>query len=104
MIPFLSLKDVTALHGEEINAAVTRVVNSGWYLQGEKNETFEKNYAQFIVNTDGSVSDLELTEHLEAACDREVLRVLRMMPNWQAGVMNAKPCRTKVCIPVVFNM
>ncbi len=60
--------------------------------------------AQFIVNTDGSVSDLELTEHLEAACDREVLRVLRMMPKWQAGVMNAKPCRTKVCIPIVFNL
>ena len=59
--------------------------------------------AQFIVNTDGSVSDLELTEHLEVACDREVLRVLRMMPKWQAGVMNAKPCRTKVCIPIVFN-
>ena len=60
--------------------------------------------AQFIVNTDGSVSDLELTEHLETACDREVLRVLRMMPKWQAGVMNAKPCRTKVCIPIVFNL
>ena len=60
--------------------------------------------AQFIVNTDGSVSDLELTEHLEVACDREVLRVLRMMPKWQAGVMNAKPCRTKVCIPIVFNL
>ncbi len=60
--------------------------------------------AQFIVNTDGSVSDLELTEHLDASCDREVLRVLRMMPKWQAGVMNAKPCRTKVCIPIVFNL
>ena len=60
--------------------------------------------AQFIVNTDGSVSDLELVEHLDAACDREVLRVLRMMPKWQAGVMNAKPCRTKVCIPIVFNL
>ena len=60
--------------------------------------------AQFIVNVDGSVSDLELVEHLDAACDREVLRVLRMMPKWQAGVMNAKPCRTKVCIPIVFNM
>ena len=48
MIPFLSLKDVTALHGDEINAAVTRVVNSGWYLQGEENKRFEKNYAQFI--------------------------------------------------------
>lgn len=60
--------------------------------------------AQFIVNTDGTVSDLELMEHLEASCDREVLRVLRMMPKWQAGMMDAKPCRTKVCIPIVFNL
>lgn len=60
--------------------------------------------AQFVVNTDGSISDLELTEKLETSCDNEVLRVLRMMPRWQAGMMNAKPCRTKVCIPVVFNM
>ena len=48
MIPFLSLKDVTALHGDEINAAVSRVVNSGWYLQGEENKRFEENYANFI--------------------------------------------------------
>ena len=60
--------------------------------------------AQFVVNTDGSIRDLELTEKLETSCDNEVLRVLRMMPKWQAGMMNAKPCRTKVCIPVVFNM
>lgn len=48
MISFLSLKDVTALHGAEINEAVTRVVNSGWYLQGEENKHFEENYAKFI--------------------------------------------------------
>lgn len=48
MIPFLSLKDVTALHGAEINEAVTRVVNGGWYLQGKENETFEANYSKFI--------------------------------------------------------
>ena len=48
MIPFLSLKDVTALHGVEINEAVNRVVNSGWYLQGRENEQFEENYSKFI--------------------------------------------------------
>ena len=48
MIPFLSLKDVKALHGAEINEAVTRTIESGWYLQGKENEQFEKNYAQFI--------------------------------------------------------
>lgn len=47
-IPFLSLKDVTALHGAEINEAVSRVVNGGWYLQGKENEKFEANYAKFI--------------------------------------------------------
>ncbi len=47
-IPFLSLKDVTALHGAEINEAVNRVVNGGWYLQGKENEIFETNYARFI--------------------------------------------------------
>ena len=60
--------------------------------------------AQFIVNKDGSVSDLELVQKLEPSCDREVLRVLRMMPKWQAGLMDAKPCRTKVCIPIVFSL
>ena len=47
-IPFLSLHDVTALHGAEINEAVTRVVNNGWYLQGAENEKFEKDYAEYI--------------------------------------------------------
>lgn len=48
MIPFLSLKDVTALHGAEINEAVNRVVNGGWYLQGKESERFEENYSNFI--------------------------------------------------------
>lgn len=47
-IPFLSLKDVTALHGAEIQDAVKRVVESGWYLQGQENARFEKEYAAFI--------------------------------------------------------
>lgn len=47
-IPFLFLKDVTALHGAEINEAVTRVVNNGWYLQGAENDKFEKDYSEFI--------------------------------------------------------
>ncbi len=47
-VPFLSLKDVTDLHGAEINEAVSRVVNSGWYLQGKENERFEADFAKFI--------------------------------------------------------
>lgn len=39
---------MTASHGAEINEAVSRVVNSGWYLQGKENEKFEKDFAEYI--------------------------------------------------------
>ena len=78
--------------------------NLKYPVTAQKRKVKGRVVAQFIVNTDGSVSDLELTEKLETSCDNEVLRVLRMMPKWQAGMMNAKPCRTKVCIPIVFNL
>lgn len=48
MIKFLDLQKVTLLHGEEIREAVSRVINSGWYLQGKENEAFEQQYADYI--------------------------------------------------------
>ena len=47
-VPFLSLKDVTAMHAVEIKEAVNRVIDSGWYLQGKENEAFEQHYAEYI--------------------------------------------------------
>ena len=47
-VPFLSLKDVTALHEADINAAVTRVTNSGWYLRGAENERFESDFSSYV--------------------------------------------------------
>ena len=48
MIKFLDLQKVTAKYGEEIHQAVSRVLDSGWYLQGEENNEFEKEYSQYI--------------------------------------------------------
>jgi len=48
MIKFLDLKACTELHGEEIKEAAQRVVASGWYLQGEENKKFERDYAEYI--------------------------------------------------------
>ena len=48
MIPFLSLKDITAKYADEIHSAIQRVVDCGWYLQGKENELFEHHYADYI--------------------------------------------------------
>lgn len=47
-VPFLSLKDITAKYKDEIHTAALRVIDSGWYLQGEENARFEKDYADYI--------------------------------------------------------
>lgn len=48
MIQFLELKRITEKYSLEIHEAVSRVVDSGWYLQGKENEQFETNYAKYI--------------------------------------------------------
>lgn len=70
----------------------------------QQNNVQGKVVAEFIVNKDGSVTDVRIAKSLHPQCDEEALRVLRMMPRWTAGIENDKPCRTKVCIPIVFRL
>lgn len=48
MIKLLDLQAITMMHGDEYKAAVNRVIESGWFLQGNENKQFEINYAQYI--------------------------------------------------------
>lgn len=60
--------------------------------------------AVFYVEKDGSITGIKITQSLSPECDREALRVLRLMPKWQPGIQHDEPCRTKVCIPIVFKL
>ncbi|MBR2035618.1 MAG: DegT/DnrJ/EryC1/StrS family aminotransferase, partial [Prevotella sp.] len=48
MIKYLDLKTITDSHSEELHEAISRVVDSGWYLQGEANKQFESSYSSYI--------------------------------------------------------
>ena len=48
MVKFMDIQAITMQHAEEYEAAAKRVIESGWYLQGRENETFERDYAQYI--------------------------------------------------------
>ncbi|MFU8844232.1 MAG: DegT/DnrJ/EryC1/StrS family aminotransferase [Bacteroidales bacterium] len=47
-IPFLDLKAVNAPYKKEINDAIKRVVESGWYIQGSEVDAFEKEYSNYV--------------------------------------------------------
>ena len=67
-------------------------------------KTQGKVVAVFYVEKDGSITGISVTQSLSPECDREALRVLRKMPKWEPGIQNDQPCRTKVCIPIVFKL
>jgi len=48
MIKFLDLQKITGKYAEEIHSAVSKVIDSGWYLQGAENEKFEVSYSKYI--------------------------------------------------------
>lgn len=58
----------------------------------------------FIVNKDGTVSDVKVSTSVDPLLDREALRVMKMMPKWKPGMDHNKVCRTMVAVPVVFQL
>ncbi len=48
MIDYLPLKRINARHNTEIREAISRVLDSGWYLRGEATRRFEQHYAEYI--------------------------------------------------------
>jgi dTDP-4-amino-4,6-dideoxygalactose transaminase len=48
MVKLLDLQKITAQHREEYDAAIRRVMDAGWFLQGRENQQFEQDYAQYI--------------------------------------------------------
>lgn len=60
--------------------------------------------ASFIVNADGTISNLKIVKKVNPELDREALRVLQSMPKWEPGKEKGKNCRAMVAIPVVFAL
>ncbi|GBU08770.1 protein TonB [Bacteroidales bacterium] len=58
----------------------------------------------FIVNEDGSISDLSLIKGVEESLDKESLRVLAMMPMWSPGKKSGKPIKIRYQLALYFRL
>jgi len=59
-------------------------------------------YVGFIVNKDGSISEVNSKNSLNADLEREAMRVIRLMPNWIPGEQAGKPVRVRFTVPINF--
>ena len=59
---------------------------------------------QFVVETDGSVSDVHVAKQVFPSLDAEAIRVVQAMPKWTPGKEKGKVVRVKYNLPIVFRM
>ncbi|MBD3749873.1 MAG: TonB family protein [Sphingobacteriales bacterium] len=60
-------------------------------------------FLNFVVEKDGSLSDIKVVRGIGSGCDEEAVRVLAISPKWNPGVQNGKKVRVSYIIPIFFQ-
>ena len=61
-------------------------------------------FANFIVEPDGSLSDIKILRGIGGGCDEEAIRVIESMPKFIPGMQNGEAVRVSYTIPVIFRL
>ena len=61
-------------------------------------------FVNFVVEPDGSVSNVKVLRGIGGGCDEEAVRVVKSMPKWKAGKQRGKAVRVSYTLPVVFKL
>ncbi len=69
----------------------------------KENNISGKVIVQFVIEKNGSISNIDVIKKLGFGCDEEVVRVINLMPYWTPGKMNDKPVRMKMVLPIKFG-
>jgi protein TonB len=59
---------------------------------------------QFVVNTDGGITNIEVLKSVYESLDNEAIRAVSQMPKWKPGTQQGKPVFVKFTLPIVFKL
>ncbi|MCK5104802.1 MAG: energy transducer TonB [Cyclobacteriaceae bacterium] len=63
-----------------------------------------KVFVHFVVDKDGSLSDIKVVRGIGAGCDAEVLRIIHKSPKWNPGKQRGRPVRVRMMLPITFKL
>ncbi len=63
-----------------------------------------KVFVEFVIETDGSLSNLKVVRGIGAGCDEEAIRILKTCPKWTPGEQRGRPVRQRMVLPISFRL
>jgi len=61
-------------------------------------------FVEFVINKDGSISDVRAVKGIGAGCDEEAVRVVQSAPSWTPGKQRGKPVKQRMVLPITFKL
>ena len=59
---------------------------------------------EFVVEKDGSLTDIKTMKGIGGGCDEEACRIIGNAPKWKPGKQRGRPVRVKMVIPILFRL
>ena len=72
--------------------------------QARRMGTEGKVFVQFVINKDGSISDVVAIKGIGAGCDEEAVRIIQSSPQWTPGKQRGKPVKQRMVLPITFKL
>ena len=63
-----------------------------------------KVFVEFIIDKDGSITEVKLMKGIGGGCDEEAIRVIKAAPNWKPGKQRGQPVKVKLIVPITFKL
>lgn len=82
------------------NAMFYKYVSKNFKMPQEKDFKGGKVIVTFVIEKDGSVTDIKVIRHPGFATDKETVRILKSSPKWKPGVQNGKNVRAQYTLPI----
>jgi periplasmic protein TonB len=61
-------------------------------------------FVEFVIDKDGSISDVKFVKGIGASCDEEAVRVVKSAPAWTPGKQRGKPVKQRMVLPITFRL
>ncbi|HEY5916388.1 MAG TPA: energy transducer TonB, partial [Chryseolinea sp.] len=61
-------------------------------------------FVSFVIDKEGTISDLTVIKGISADCDKEALRVVKLMPPWKPGKQNGRAVKSRFVLPIKFKL
>lgn len=61
-------------------------------------------FVQFVVDKDGSITEVKAIKGIGAGCDEEAERVLRNAPKWKPGKQRGRAVKVRMVLPITFKL